>query len=157
MWGIMSLLHVLLRMIIAYLVFGICISMPHFSSLLASFCLLCWWHMWHIDNDVLGIVFGVRTIIFHDSSDVPHNTKECCTCLRNFVFWDQLASLYAWKHVYHRRCIARTLPRAPTYPICRGVILNGDGWLRHPDDATRMLNISFFFFFSFFCVLQFSL
>ena len=36
---------------------------------------------------------GVRTIVFLDSSDVPHNTKECCICLCNFAVGDQLASL----------------------------------------------------------------
>ena len=36
---------------------------------------------------------GVRTIVLLDSSDVPHNTEECCICLCNFVFGDQLASL----------------------------------------------------------------
>ena len=36
---------------------------------------------------------GVRTIVFHNSSDVPRNTEECCIFLRNFVVGDQLASL----------------------------------------------------------------
>ena len=36
---------------------------------------------------------GVRTIVFHNSSDVPHNTEECCFFLRSFVVGDQLASL----------------------------------------------------------------
>ena len=36
---------------------------------------------------------GVRTIVFHDSSDVPHNTEECCISLYNFVVGDQVASL----------------------------------------------------------------
>ena len=36
---------------------------------------------------------GVRTIIFLDSSDVPHNREECCFCLCNFVVGDQLASV----------------------------------------------------------------
>ena len=36
---------------------------------------------------------GVRTIVFLDSFDVPHNTKECCICLCNFAVGDQLASL----------------------------------------------------------------
>ena len=36
---------------------------------------------------------GVRTIVFHDSSDVPQNTEECCICLCNYVVGDQLASL----------------------------------------------------------------
>ena len=35
---------------------------------------------------------GIQTIIFHDSSDVPHNTKECCISLCNFVVGDKLAS-----------------------------------------------------------------
>ena len=35
---------------------------------------------------------GFRTIVFHDTSDVPHNTEESCTCLCNFVVRDQLAS-----------------------------------------------------------------
>ena len=35
---------------------------------------------------------GVRTIVFHDSSDVPHNTEECFTSLCNFIVEDQLAS-----------------------------------------------------------------
>ena len=35
---------------------------------------------------------GVRTIVFHDSSDVPHNTEECFTSLCNFIGEDQLAS-----------------------------------------------------------------
>ena len=35
----------------------------------------------------------VRTIVFHDSSNVPHNTEECCISLCNFVVGDQLASL----------------------------------------------------------------
>ena len=36
---------------------------------------------------------GVRTIVFHDSSDVPQNTEQCCICLCNFIVGDQLASL----------------------------------------------------------------
>ena len=36
---------------------------------------------------------GVRTIVFLDSSDVPHNREECCICLCNFVVGDQLASI----------------------------------------------------------------
>ena len=39
-----------------------------------------------------GVRVGVRTIVFHDSSDVRHNTKECCISLCNFVVGDQLAS-----------------------------------------------------------------
>ena len=35
---------------------------------------------------------GIQTIIFHDSSDVPHNTEECCISLCNFVVGDKLAS-----------------------------------------------------------------
>ena len=35
---------------------------------------------------------GVRTIAFHDSSDVPHNTEECFISLCSFVGEDQLAS-----------------------------------------------------------------
>ena len=35
----------------------------------------------------------VRTIVCHDSSNVPHNTEECCISLCNFVVGDQLASL----------------------------------------------------------------
>ena len=35
---------------------------------------------------------GVRTVIYYDSSDVPHNTEECCISLCNFVVGDQLAS-----------------------------------------------------------------
>ena len=36
---------------------------------------------------------GVRTIVFHDSSDVSHNTEERRICLCNFVVEDQLGSL----------------------------------------------------------------
>ena len=36
---------------------------------------------------------GVRTIIFFDSSDGPHNMEECCICLCDFVVGDQLESL----------------------------------------------------------------
>ena len=39
-----------------------------------------------------GVRVGVRTIVFHDSSDVRHNTEECCISLCNFVVRDQLAS-----------------------------------------------------------------
>ena len=39
------------------------------------------------------VCVGVRTIVFHDSSDVPHNTEESCICLCNFVVGDQIASL----------------------------------------------------------------
>ena len=39
------------------------------------------------------VLVGVRTIVFHDVSDVPYNTEECCICLCNFVVGDQLASL----------------------------------------------------------------
>ena len=35
---------------------------------------------------------GVRTIVCHDSSNVPHNTEECCISLCNFIVGDQLAS-----------------------------------------------------------------
>ena len=34
---------------------------------------------------------GVRTIVFHDSSDVPHDTEECYIPLCNFVVGHQLA------------------------------------------------------------------
>ena len=40
-----------------------------------------------------GVRVGVRTVVFLDSSDDPHNTEECCICLCNFVVRDQLASL----------------------------------------------------------------
>ena len=36
---------------------------------------------------------GVQTAVFHDSSNVPHNTEECCISLYNFVVGDQVASL----------------------------------------------------------------
>ena len=36
---------------------------------------------------------GVRTIVFHDSSDVSHNTEERRICLCNFIVEDQLGSL----------------------------------------------------------------
>ena len=35
---------------------------------------------------------GVWTIVYHDSSNVPHNTKECYISLCNFVVGYQLAS-----------------------------------------------------------------
>ena len=35
---------------------------------------------------------GVRTIICHDSSDVPHNTEKCYISLCNVVVGDQLGS-----------------------------------------------------------------
>ena len=35
---------------------------------------------------------GVRTIICHELSSVPHNTKECCISLCNFVVGYQLES-----------------------------------------------------------------
>ena len=35
----------------------------------------------------------VQTIVFHDSSDVPHNTEECCIRQCKFRVGDQLASL----------------------------------------------------------------
>ena len=35
---------------------------------------------------------GVRTIVGHDSSDVPHNMDECCISLCNFVVGYQLES-----------------------------------------------------------------
>ena len=35
---------------------------------------------------------GVRTIVCHDSSDVPHDTEECYISLCNFVVGYQLAS-----------------------------------------------------------------
>ena len=35
---------------------------------------------------------GVRTIVCHDSSDVPHNTEECYISLCNIVVGYQLAS-----------------------------------------------------------------
>ena len=38
------------------------------------------------------VPIGVRTIVFHDSSDVPHNTEECCISLCNFEVGNQLAS-----------------------------------------------------------------
>ena len=41
----------------------------------------------------IGVHVGVRTVIFLDLSDDPHNTEQCCICLCNFVVRDQLASL----------------------------------------------------------------
>ena len=35
---------------------------------------------------------GIQTIVFRDSSDVPHNTGGCCISLCNFVVGDKLAS-----------------------------------------------------------------
>ena len=61
---------------------------------------------------------GVRTIVFHDSSDVPHKTEECYISLYNNVIGYQLASISLCKHVYRRMCIARALARNPTHPIC---------------------------------------
>ena len=62
--GMMSLLHVLSRLMLTYLVFGISISIPHLSSLLAFLSLLHWSYMWHIDIDVLGFVWGFRQSSF---------------------------------------------------------------------------------------------
>ena len=96
----------------------------------------------------------VRTIIFLDPSDVPHNMEECCNCLCCFVVANQFASLSPCQQVYHRRCITRALAQAPTYPICRGVLSGGGDCVWHPHDRTRMLSFSFFFFFlcfSFLC------
>ena len=87
----------------------------------------------------------VRTIGFPVSSNVPHNTEECWISLCNFIVGYQLASLQPYKHVYRWRCIARVLSRNPTYPICWGVLTDGDDWVWHADDETRML--SFFLFF----------
>ena len=39
------------------------------------------------------VCVGVWTIVFLDSSDVPHNTEECFISLCSFVGEDQLASL----------------------------------------------------------------
>ena len=64
MLGMMSLLHILLRLMHAYLVFGICISMPHLSSLLAFLCILRSSYMWHIDIDILGFVWGFEQSFF---------------------------------------------------------------------------------------------
>ena len=64
MSGMMSLLHIHLRLILAYLVFGISISMPHLPSLLAFLRLLRSQYMWHIDIDVLGFVWGFRQSSF---------------------------------------------------------------------------------------------
>ena len=36
---------------------------------------------------------GVQTIVFQDSSDVPHYTEECYISLYNFVVRNQVASL----------------------------------------------------------------
>ena len=36
---------------------------------------------------------GVRTVVCHDSSNVPHNTEECYISLCNIVVGYQLASL----------------------------------------------------------------
>ena len=36
---------------------------------------------------------GVRTIVFHNVSNVPYNTEECCISMCNIIFGDQLASL----------------------------------------------------------------
>ena len=60
MSGMMSLLHIVSRLILAYLVFGIYISTLHLSSLLAFLCLLHWSYIWHIDIDVLGFVWWFR-------------------------------------------------------------------------------------------------
>ena len=90
---------------------------------------------------------GVQTIVFHDSSDVPHNTEECYISLCNFVVGDQLASHKPCKHVYHRRCIIHALAWNPTYPISWGVFTDGDDWVWHPNDETRMLSLYFFIFY----------
>ena len=64
MSGMMSLLHILLRLMHEYLVFGICISMPHLSSLLAFLCILCSSYMCHTNIDVLGFVWWFRQSFF---------------------------------------------------------------------------------------------
>ena len=64
MSGMMSLLHVRLRQILGYLVFGISISIPHLSLPLAFLCLLRWTYMWHIDIDVLGFLWGFGQSFF---------------------------------------------------------------------------------------------
>ena len=51
---------------------------------------------------------GVRTIVFHDSSDVPHDTEECYISLCNFVVGYQLAIP---RHV--RTCTAEGVLPAP--------------------------------------------
>ena len=36
-------------------------------------------------NQRIRVRVGVQTIVFHNFSDVPHNTEECCICFCNFV------------------------------------------------------------------------
>ena len=71
MSGVMSLLHDLSRLILPCLVIGICISMPHLSSLLEFLCLQWWWYMWHIDIYLLGFVCGFRQSFFSIRSMFP--------------------------------------------------------------------------------------
>ena len=40
----------------------------------------------------IRVCVEVRTIVFHNSSNVRYNTEECCISLCNFVVGDQLAS-----------------------------------------------------------------
>ena len=67
----MSLLYVLSKLILAYLVFGISISTPHLSSLLAFLCLLRWRYMWHIDIEVLRFVWGFGQSFFSIRPMIP--------------------------------------------------------------------------------------
>ena len=46
---------------------------------------------------------GIRTVIFHDITDIPYNAEICSICLCDFTVGDRLATIQPCKHVYHQR------------------------------------------------------
>ena len=91
MSGMMSLLHVHSRLILAYLVLGISISTILVTAGILMLTALVIYVVHHYRRTRVHV--RVRTIVFLDSSNVPQNTEECCICLCNYVIGDQLASL----------------------------------------------------------------
>ena len=130
MSGMTSLLHVLSRQILAYLVFGIDIWIPRFSSLLAFFYLLRWWYIWHINIDVLGFVWGFGQSFFSIRLMFPINKEECCISLRYFVV---------------------CCPRLGTKPYILHLLRRPDRWRRLSVTSRWWDEDSQFFFFCFFC------
>ena len=49
------------------------------------------------------LLVGVRTVIFHDITDIPYNVEIYSICLCDFTVRDRLATIQPRKHVYHRR------------------------------------------------------
>ena len=153
MSGMMSLLHILLRLMHEYLVCGICISMPHLSSLLAFLCLLRWRYA-SIDIDVLGFVWGFGQSFFSIRPMFPITVMNVV-----FVFATSQLEINQQVSNHVSRCTTKGVLPAPWLEPLHTPFVKASFQMETIECDIQMMGrgYSVLFYFIFFGVLQFSM